>query len=259
MVVRDAICRILGQGGAAIVFAAQRTARELVLGRVRRLALEVEHSLPFDNWSFLSAGDTLLIVPDCGSVIVEARALPAELGSLAALVACAGTTYDCTLNWRGPDADRFVPLAVSKFGDPVAALIKPAGVGEGVVIILPGMTDRAAAARLLVEEVLPEISPCLFPFHEGTKWLSRAEYELPDVTLRRQSMARIRQKADDEVLALEKEISGIRQQYHFLDSLVTETGSALVEAVKSALAFLGFGALPPEHVCSLRNCYDASR
>ena len=78
---------------------------------------------------------------------------------------------------------RWVTLAKSKYGDPVAGIIFPdLEQATGWMFVLPRVERRADLVTELVGRVLPVLTPRMFPHAEGSRWTRRLEYDLPGVS-----------------------------------------------------------------------------
>jgi len=238
--VRGLANRILRAGGVFVIFAARKYTQEFANARKTRYgALEVEKRIDADSWSLLDVLANVIVHDDEGlEISTEASGAP-----LLRLLAehLGDARFDCSLEVYYPIRDRWETLATNKYKAPVAGLIHPDRKGEsGLVIILPQVSDKAQFLLRLLNEVLPEIVPSLFPDTVGQSWVHREEYELESVIEKTHQIVEIQERARSEVAALESEIQADQAAGQFLYELLRETGSPLVLAVKRALAELGF-------------------
>ncbi len=95
----------------------------------------------------------------------------------------------------------------------------------------------------LLKDVLPDLSPRLFPHLEGPRWVRRAEYEIPKVLELGSKIRRIQVETKSQVEGLERDIEYERVQWGFLYDLLNGTGTTLVSAVKKTLELLGFKSI----------------
>jgi len=102
------------------------------------------------------------------------------------------------------------------------------------------VSNKEDAVIDLIQNVLPEILPRLFPYHEGGRWVHRAEYEHPEILEHKAAQSEVRQRANDEVLRIEQEIKAERERLSFLHGILTKSDNDLVKDVKKALEFIGF-------------------
>jgi hypothetical protein len=145
--------------------------------------------------------------------------------------------FPLTGNGTGPI---FCPLATNKFGETVAGVLAPRKNREGLVLILPQLEDKGGAVLDLIQNVLPELLPRLFPDHEGGRWVHRDEYEHASVLERKAAQLEIQWKANEEIARLDKEIEAERERLSFLHGILTKSGDLLVTDVKRTLKFIGF-------------------
>ena len=132
-------------------------------------------------------------------------------------------------------------LAKNKYGATVAACIGPPEKSKrGWIFIFPRLRDKAHFLAAFFKNVLPDLTPELFPHVEGQRWVHRVEYELSAVTSKVRSISAIEDEAAEKVQKLEAEIASERAANQFLYDLLRETGGKLVDAVKTSLGVLGF-------------------
>jgi hypothetical protein len=111
---------------------------------------------------------------------------------------------------------------------------------KGRVLILPQISKDAETIVTLLREVLPDISPHLFPHIEGSRWVERDEYELDSVLKYKAEKIKVQQRATRELEDLDKMITEERDRLGFLHGIITNTKDDLVESVKSCLEYIGF-------------------
>jgi hypothetical protein len=134
----------------------------------------------------------------------------------------------------------FLSIAENKYGQSVAGLLLPKSRGSGLVLLLPQFRDKESVIVDLLQTVLPEIRPKLFPDHEGERWVQRDEYEHSVVQDCRRRQVEIRRHAEAQVEAIEKEIEAERSRLGFMHGILTKQSSELVQDVRLALEFIGF-------------------
>jgi hypothetical protein len=167
--------RILKSGGVFVLFADARHRQNMVLAAVTTDGFRdfcVREAIEEDNWSILSvlSQHHLKVESDYGTEIKVTEGLGLLTSFLrrhlegATFSATLHPLYPLTQKWNGPI---FFPLATSKFGGTVAGVLLPREKGEGFVLILPQLEDKEGAVVDLIQTVLPEILPRLFPDHEG--------------------------------------------------------------------------------------------
>ena len=234
--------RILDNGGAFIVFSDSRDRRDLVLahhyGSMHR-GFSIDGDIHCDNWSFLSMLSNLTIVGDHGEEIQAGN----QEWPMTRLLAnhLDDATFRCTFEAQWSGTKRWRVLAQNKYGTAVAGVIVPPDKSQsGWIFILPQIKEKALFLSAVLKNILPDLSPGLFPHAEGQKWVRRPEYELPSVLDKDKQISDIQDDAANKVSDLEKAIEDDRNASQFLYDLIRETGDPLVEAVQEALALLGF-------------------
>jgi hypothetical protein len=213
--------RIRKHGGVFVVFAS--ALHQMSYGDGNNL----------DNWCFLSREFWFEIKNDDGSEIKPDLTHP--FGRILARH-LEGASFSCTFNissiykqWR--------PVATSKYGNAVAGLLL---YGGGLVIIVPELKDPAAFAIDLLKGFLPEITPALFPDFEGGRWVHRPDYEQPKVLALERLGHEIQADADLRRAEVKRQIDELRTSVPYYYTILTGTGSQLVEAVAQSLRALGF-------------------
>jgi hypothetical protein len=242
LVVRDAMNRIYQHGGVFIIFAAARYDPQCLLNALDRsgnLSPYGARPLYAHNWSLLSELDRLSVAGDTGQEMDAAdNGIARDLGIDSYF---SSGRFECTITPSSAIVGRWISLATSKYGDPVAGIIVPGeGESKGLVFVLPQVERRADLVAELVDRVLPAFTPRLFPHAEGSRWTRRAEYDLPRVTELRNKVVQAEEAARLQVRELEEQIEAERAQYGFLHDLLTTSGDDLVQAVIRALQTIGF-------------------
>lgn len=233
--------RILHNGGAFIVFSDFRDRRELVRARNygRYSGLDIKEYLRYDNWSFLPIFSNLSISGDHGEEVRVEKGQWSLLKPLAEHLNDA--EFRCIFQVDSYFEKRWMVLARNKYGDAVAGVILPREKSkDGWIFLLPRIKNKARFLSDFLKDILPDICPGLFPHLEGQKWVHRPEYELPSVLEKARLISDIQDDAARKLSVLEKSIEDDRSANEFLYALIRETGDPLVEAVKKALALLGF-------------------
>jgi hypothetical protein len=235
---QDAFDRIFHHGGLFIIFAEPRLYQELAWAKFRFGSFDIDSKLPFDNWSFLSilSPDHLEIKFDFGEEIdipnydfPVCNFLKRNIMS-ASYTATFNPTYRTVSNW--------LVIANNKFGSSVGGLIVPDN-SKGRILILPQLSNKPEVIVTLLKEILPDISPHLFPHVEGARWVERDEYELSQVLNYKTDKIKVQQRAEREVEDIDKKILEERAKYGFLHGVITQTGTDLVKSVKLCLGFIG--------------------
>jgi hypothetical protein len=222
LVWRDDADRIRKHGGVFVVFAS--ALNEVTYGNARS---------SIDNWFFLSREFWFNVRDDTGSEIKPDLTHPC--GRLLARH-LEGATFSCTFEVSSIYKE-WQPIASSKYGNAVAGLLRHGG---GLVIVVPQLKNPAAFALDLLKSYLPDEAPALFPDVEGGRWVHRAEYELPQVVALERQIEEVRAEADRRSANLQEQIEQHRADAAHYYTLLTGTGTQLVNAVEESLKRMGF-------------------
>lgn len=240
--VREAMDRIYRHGGVFILFATDHLDPKCIIterDRSGRVSLYGSQTLDADNWSLLSDLRFLSVTADVGEEMDVAESGVARRLGIENYFN--DGRFECLVKPYGPITDRWMTLATSKYGDPVSGIIVPdQEKAAGWIFVLPRVERRAELVTELVDRVLPELAPRLFPHAEGTRWTRRPEYDLPRIGALNDEIVKIEKETRARVRELEEEIEAERAQYAFLPDLLTATGADLVRAVIRALKTIGF-------------------
>jgi hypothetical protein len=244
--------KILAHGGAFIIFADHHTFHEIVYARDTTRGLEIQHDQKYDNWSFLTPLHSSRFGTDfvSGTEITVMRQNH-PLGKLLARY-IGGARFRCTLNpkqyinaanqiiYDNEYFKAWITVATDKYNDPISGVFAPHRDIKGWVLIFPQLADKSRFLFELLRDVLPEMSPQLFPYAEGGQWIHREEYQLQSVLEMRNQIERIEAEAKEKVKAIEERIQAEQEGKAYLKHLLTESGDPLVKAVKKTLEVLGF-------------------
>lgn len=238
--VKNKFDRILDHDGMFVIFAQSRLRQDLVLGKSPYPGkLEIISKIKnVDNWSFLSILSHLGIEPDLGEEIIVPNHDRQPFRFLRS--ALKDARYKATFKPTSTIKNSWTPIANSnKFEECVGGLLAPEN-SKGRVLILPQISKDADTIVTLLREVLPELSPHLFPHIEGPRWVKRDEYELDSVLKYKTDKIEVQERAKRELADLDKKITKERSRLGFLHGLLTNNNDNLVESVKSCLEFIGF-------------------
>ncbi len=92
----------------------------------------------------------------------------------------------------------------------------------------------------LLDSVLPEISPHLFPDIQNSKWIHRADYELSQILELEKKKELATAEFKQKMSKIDKRIQDERNENSWRHELISETNDVLVKAVQRALRILGF-------------------
>jgi hypothetical protein len=238
--------RIVKNGGVLILFAGPDSPMNFRWAAANQRGLVRATDIQGGVWNIIDPLDRLNILPESGSIINVIDNSP--LGTLLRRH-LEGAEFTCTFQSRWSNDNTWKSLATNKYGDDVALVTEH---GDGIVMIFPQLADKASFIDELLENVLPEIQPELFPNIEKGKWTHFPEYELREIIELEARKNLVISTAEAELNAIEQEITAYRSVNSWLHDLITGTGDDLVNAIKVALSELGF-----EHVIDVDEIRDA--
>lgn len=230
--------RILRQGGLIVVFADYAHPHEATMASLAYTNnLMPGRQVNLNVWNLAHPLEYLGVLNDHGSVMNAE-----EQSSLGKLIGkyLPGSEFTCTLKARR-QGDEWVALAVNKFGECVAAALEKEG--RLVALVVPQLADKAGFVDELLTSVLPEYLPDLFPGITTGAWTHQPQYELPRVAELRREKTRVEEEMRATVATLDDQIVAEQAANGWIHDLLTATGDELVNAVKRALAEVGFSAI----------------
>jgi hypothetical protein len=215
--------RILQHGGVFVVFTSPRLTCGFWLGRLvdRGYQRGVEgKDVPFDNWSFLSVLSKryLTVKEDNGSEIFAGSG--ARVLTELVMRHAESAHFNCVMSraYR-TGRDEWFELAKNKYGQCISVAIRIDN-GEdrkyGFVLLLPQIRHKSALLSELFEDTVPRLSPHLFPYAEEAKWITRPDYELPEIVELKSQIELIESTAAREAKAVEAKISQVRAEKEYL-------------------------------------------
>ncbi|GHU17842.1 hypothetical protein FACS189475_02310 [Betaproteobacteria bacterium] len=146
--------------------------------------------------------------------------------------------FTCVLDGNHQNENPWRILAINKFKQPVA--LAKFHKNNGLLVILPQVRDKVAFLERLFAEVLPEMTPHLFPSIEKSKWNHLPEYELPHIIELKARQDNIASKAKKDIADLENEITQENTINGWIHDLLTGTDTKLVVAIKNVFEAFGF-------------------
>lgn len=234
--------RILNHGGLFVIFTEPRQYDEYVWAKVEYNRLSIENELNFDNWSFSSifSRQNIEIEYNNGE---EIKIPEYDLNIYKFLKSNINKAqYRATFKPTYRINDFWLPILFDKYSRTIGAIIKPDDT-KGRILLLPQMKINKPMISSLLKEVLPEISPHLFPYIEGSKWVERDEYELLPIIEAKKEIDNIQKKAQQDIEVIENKITTEREKYSYLHGIITQTSDELVSSVKQALNVFGFSKI----------------
>lgn len=237
---RTSFDRIHSNGGVFIVFADEKTGIHVQLARSSPFnELYDTKTFPHDVWDILPEIADMTVRSDHGTEMQAAKTNSPLVRLLTPFLAKG--QFTCTLEGGYRREDKWEPLAVNKFGAVVA--LARCRAGEGSVIVVPQIEEKAAFLETLFSTALPELAPHLFPHIAKGVWTHWPEYELPRVLELKSQQEDVKQRAREEIVRLNEELEKERAKQGWIHNLLTGTDAELVDAVKLALSELGFSKM----------------
>ena len=230
--------RILDHGGMFVIFAQPRLYQKLVWAAKGVHGFITDDQIPADNWSFLSIASPSYF--EMESDFGEEISVPDYNHQLFRFLRknIRDARYTTAFKPTPIIEKSWMPILSNKFGMCVGGLLAPEN-SKGRVLILPQFSNKSEAVTILLREVLPDLSPHLFPHIKG-RWVERDEYELDSVLKYKTDKIEVQKRVNRELEDLDKKITEERDRLGFLHGIITNTGDDLVESVKSCLEFIGF-------------------
>lgn len=233
--------RILNHGGFFIIFAQPIITQKIINAKLDYHG-HFEDSSPINanNWSFLSffSSRNFKIITDYGKEIyvnnkIDHSLIPFLHNNIK------DSRFAVSFSIGNLLKEKWLSLLINKYGKCVGGLYVPKS-KKGRILILPQMSNKEEVVITLLREFIPEISPHLFPFYEGSKWIERYEYEIDSILKLKAEKIEVQERAKDDIQKLDNKITKEREKYRFIHGLITGTGSNLVKHVQNCLEFIGF-------------------
>lgn len=234
--VRPSFDNILTHCGCFVIFTDEKDTRELCMARSGRSGLYDVKNVKMSNWDFLSVFNRVEVNNDDGKEIVIENATT-KAGQLFSKY-LKNAIYNCTFKPLYPEYDRWKVIAKNKYGAIVAGVRIVDG--EGIIILMPQIKDKANFLFELLTVVLPEIQPELCPHVSKGPWVHTIEYELPKVVELLNKRNNIEEQYRVEIEKINKDIATEQQVNTWTYELIAAYDKPLVEAVKQALSVIGF-------------------
>lgn len=233
--------RIHRHGGVFIVFTAPRANVHYTFGAFNSIAgLNSHGEITVSKWDLLQDLGYLSVTADTGEeMYVADNGLARKLGLDGYFT---DGRFQCVIEPSAMIKGRWVTLAVSKFDLPIAGVVfpDPDANCKGWIFILPQVKRSAELVAHLVERVLPTYASYLFPDAERSSWTRRAEYQLPRIAELRGEISTVEEASRQRIRELEEQIEAEREEYAFLDDLLSASGDDLTRAVIRTLKLIGF-------------------
>lgn len=108
-------------------------------------------------------------------------------------------------------------------------------------VVFPQLTRNKKEFILeLIDSVLPEMFPRVFPFSDQFSWLKSNDYLLPNQIVLLEKKKKSEEEYFKALTEIDEEIQINQATYQFLHNLLTETDDKLVKAVEQFFNWLGF-------------------
>lgn len=131
----------------------------------------------------------------------------------------------------------FIPLLLNEQGDIISYVYLEK---KTFTFVLPQIANKVVLLERLFTNCLYRNFSELFLLQTKNTWLTKKEYELPEIVQLCEEKEEARQIYEDTVEQKDKSIAEIRKKYNFLYTMLTESGETLVYNVKQYLEWLGF-------------------
>lgn len=241
-IAQKAFDRIFYHGGIFIIFADMRHHQDLKWGHLEYRHFVEVSKIDADNWCFLSIlnSNNIETIPDHG---YEMTVIDSQL-TLSQLLQehFRAASFECALHrisYGGIKEKDWATLAINKYGAPVACAVATEK-KQGWILIFPRLQNRPLFLTKLLKDVMPDLSPHLFPDFEGTRWVQKPEYEIAAIQELKNQINFIEEESKQKIEGLKENIEIARSEMSYLHDLIRETGSPLVAAVKKSFEVLGF-------------------
>lgn len=154
------------------------------------------------------------------------------------------TKYDAAFGhpkcWNGQqfvESDDFVPLMAAASGETISFVhIRQ----KNYTFVFPAIADKEAFLVDLMERVLPEMFPDIFPFSTQFMWIKNAAYMLPNEEALLSEKEEIKRMFESDLARIDARIEANHEEHKHLHDLLTESGSALVKSIEQFFLWLGF-------------------
>lgn len=134
--------------------------------------------------------------------------------------------------------ERFLSLLNNDEGECVSYVYKDSE--DYAMFVLPQVDDKVGLLKDLFEKVIFRYFSDFFPDIEARNWITDENYLMPDELEIQRKIEAKREELEKEIQKLEQDAIVIREKNSFLKQLLTESGGALVTAVKTFMVWLGF-------------------
>ncbi|NLK96473.1 MAG: hypothetical protein GX272_00115 [Epulopiscium sp.] len=108
------------------------------------------------------------------------------------------------------------------------------------VFVFPEIEQKGPFIKELLTEVLPSVTPQIFPEHTTASWTKAPDYFLPNHKELIEEKNSIMKRHERELNDINEEINTNTEKFIFLHKILTASGDELVENIIKYLSWLGF-------------------
>lgn len=112
-------------------------------------------------------------------------------------------------------------------------------IGQQLILVVPQVAAKGEFLKELIEEILPELKPSIFPDHQKNGWIKEPEYYLPDTLSLLEEKENILSRHNEELSTIDTRINSNYTKYEFLHRILIDTGNELELQIKMFLEWLG--------------------
>lgn len=133
--------------------------------------------------------------------------------------------------------DGFIPLLTNIHGEIVSYIWQSE---REITFMLPQLESKIQLLDILFKEILYCHYSEFFPSIEECSWKNNSQYYLPGQRSLQEKRESIISKYEEDIKKIDSEIAKNKENFKFLHDILTESGSALVNALITYLKWLGF-------------------
>lgn len=133
--------------------------------------------------------------------------------------------------------DGFIPLLTNIHGEIVSYIWQSE---REITFMLPQLESKVQLLDILFKEILYCHYSEFFPSIEECSWRNKRQYYLPGQQSLQEKKEGIISKFEEDIKEIDLKITENKENYKFLHDILTESGSALVNALITYLKWLGF-------------------
>lgn len=239
------ISKLSSRDSIIVVFANAREIAEYEIASTESGHPIVEEKFELNNYSFLQNDGIRFLENKYGNFINTIPNTPPFDSFLKKYInnmEYKATFYHPTkwVNNKRINSDSFMPLLLNNDEDIISYVEL---CNKQLIIVFPELECKGLFLKELLESILPDIMPQLFPDHQKGAWTKNKEYFLPnesDLFLEKEVL---KKKYKDELHEIDIRIAQNKEKYSFLHKILMETGHELVKSIITFLEWLDFKAV----------------